>query len=226
MKPHVPIKLALFDLDGTLTQERSAWEYIHRRLGLWDGYAERFQEAFLREEIDYHRFCQLDAALWKGKRVDEIVGILQEIPLHDGIEGFLSYLKSKEIRTGIISSGLSFLADWIKGKFEFDEAVANELEALNGELTGDIRIHVHHDRKGEWVEWARQKFNAKNEEILAIGDSAGDIDMLQMAGVSIAFNSRSDQLESLATWSIRSSDLMDIIPHLVPLLGPQRSPKK
>jgi len=34
-------KLALFDLDGTLTTERSAWEYIHRRLGVWDGQAEK-----------------------------------------------------------------------------------------------------------------------------------------------------------------------------------------
>jgi phosphoserine phosphatase len=81
--------LALFDLDGTLTRERSAWEYIHRRLGVWEGNAERYQEAFLRGEIDYHRFCELDAAVWKGMKVPAGQRILREIPLYEGIEGLV-----------------------------------------------------------------------------------------------------------------------------------------
>ncbi len=215
-----PITLALFDLDGTLTQERSAWEYLHRRLGLWDGHAERFQEAFLRGQIGYDRFCQMDAALWKGIKTDEILILLREIPLHEGIGDLLAYLKSKGVKTAIISSGLSFLADWMKEEYGFDEAVANVLETRNGKLTGDIQIHVHHDRKGEWVERLRQKFSAQQKEILAIGDSAGDLGMFQKAGFSIAFNPRCEQLESLATWSIRSRDLRHVITCLVPFLGP------
>ena len=61
-------KLALFDLDGTLTRERSSWEYIHRRLGVWEENAEKFQEAFLRGEIDYNRFCELDAKIASSAR--------------------------------------------------------------------------------------------------------------------------------------------------------------
>lgn len=220
MKHPRPITLALFDLDGTLTQERSAWEYLHRRLGLWDGHAERFQEAFLRGQIDYDRFCQLDAALWKGMKTDEILSLLKEIPLQEGIRDLMTYLKSKGIKTAIISSGLSLLADWIKEQYGFDEAVANVLETKNGKLTGDIQIHVHHDRKGEWVERIRQKFGARQKEILAIGDSAGDLGMFQKAGFSIAFNSRCQELESLATWSIRSRDLRHVITCLMPFLEP------
>src|SRR5512136_1623632 len=107
-------KLALFDLDGTITQERSAWEYIHRRLDVWRGQAEKYQEAFLRGEIDYDRFCRLDAAIWKGMRISEVKKILMEIPVYEGLEDFLRYLRSKRIKLGIISSGLSVLADWVK----------------------------------------------------------------------------------------------------------------
>jgi len=213
-------KLALFDLDGTLTKEKSAWEYIHRRLGAWNGYAEKFQEAFLRGEITYDRFCQLDAEIWKGMKVLELERILREIPLYDGIDHFLGYLRSKGIKMGIISSGLSFLADWIAHRYAFDYAVANELGAEDGVLNGEIKINVHYDRKGEWVQDALQKFNLRKEEVLAVGDSPGDIVMFQMVGLSIAFNSLSPQLESLATLSIRSLDLRDLIPPLVPYLGP------
>ncbi len=213
-------KLALFDLDGTLTKERSAWEYIHRRLGVWEGYAEKFQEAFLKGEISYDRFCRLDAGIWKGMKAAELQRIVREIPLYEGIEDLLGYLRSKGIKLGIISSGLSFLSDWITEKYGFDYAVANELGVEDGVLNGEIKIHVHYDRKGEWVQEAQQKFNARNEEVLAIGDSPGDVTMFQMVGLSIAFNSSSVKIDSLATLSIRSSDLRALIPPLSPYLGP------
>ena len=220
MNPACRFKLALFDLDGTLTKERSAWEYIHRRLGVWDGYAERFQEAFLRGEISYERFCQLDAGIWKGMRAAELERIVREIPLYEGIEDLLGYLRSKGIKLGIISSGLSFLSDWMTEKYSFDYAVANELGVADGVLNGEIHIHVHYDRKGEWVQEAQRKFNARNEEVLAVGDSTGDVAMFQMAGLSIAFNSLSAKVDSLATLSIRSTDLRDLIPPLSSYLGP------
>jgi phosphoserine phosphatase len=215
-----PFKLALFDLDGTLTKEKSAWEYIHRRLGVWDGYAERFQEAFLRGEITYDRFCQMDAEIWKGMKASELERILREIPLYEGMEDLLRYLRSKGMKLGIISSGLSFLSDWIKDRYGFDYAVANELGVENGVLNGAIKINVHYDRKKEWVQEAQRRFQARKEEILAVGDSTGDVDMFQMAGLSIAFNSFSPQLNSVATLSIRSLDLRDLIPNLALHLGP------
>lgn len=213
-------KLALFDLDGTLTTEKSAWEYIHRRLGVWDGYAEKFQEAFHRGEIDYDRFCKLDAKIWKGMKVSVMERIVKEIPLHEGIEDLLGYLSSKGIKLGIISSGLSFLSDLVKEKYGFDYAVANELGVANGILNGEVKINVHYDQKGEWVQEAMRRFNTHKEEIMAIGDSTGDIQMFRMAGLSIAFNSLSPKLEAMATLSLRSMDLRDLIPALAPYLQP------
>jgi phosphoserine phosphatase len=213
-------KLALFDLDGTLTTEKSAWEYIHRRLGVWDGYAEKFQEAFHRGEIDYDRFCELDAKIWKGMKVSVMERIVKEIPLHEGIEDLLGYLSSKGIKLAIISSGLSFLSDLVKEKYGFDYAVANELGVANGILNGEVKINVHYDQKGEWVQEAMRRFNTHKEEIMAIGDSTGDIQMFRMAGLSIAFNSLSPKLEAMTTLSLRSMDLRDLIPALAPYLQP------
>ena len=213
-------KLALFDLDGTITQERSAWEYIHRRLDVWRGQAEKYQEAFLRGEIDYDRFCRLDAAIWKGMRISEVKKILMEIPVYEGLEDFLRYLRSKRIKLGIISSGLSVLADWVKENYGFDFAIANELGATDGTLNGEIKINVHYDQKGEWVQEAGRRFQASREEILAIGDGSGDVQMFRMAGLSIAFNSLSPQLNALATLCVRTMDMRDLIPPLVRHLGP------
>ena len=213
-------KLALFDLDGTLTTERSAWEYIHRRLGVWDRQAEKFQQAYLRREISYDEFCRLDAAIWKGMKVSEVKGILRQIPLQPGAGELIAYLREKGVRLGIISSGLSFLSERIKEEFGFDYAVANDLQTEDGILTGGIRINVHYDQKAEWVEDARRIFHLDKEEIFAVGDSSGDIPMFRGCDFSIAFNCFSPGLEAVATVCIRSCDLRDLIPVLVPYLGP------
>jgi hydroxymethylpyrimidine pyrophosphatase-like HAD family hydrolase len=55
------------------------------------------------------------------------------------------------------------------------------------------------------------------EEVIAIGDSLGDIDMFQMVGFCIAFNSSCQDLEKIADVCIPSQNLADIIPKL-PLL--------
>jgi phosphoserine phosphatase len=221
MQPNCPrkLKLALFDLDGTLTVEKSAWEYIHRRLGVWTGDAEKFQAAFLRGEISYDQFCRLDAAVWKGMKVAEVLGILQEIPFHPGVEDLVAYLREKDVRLGIISSGLSFLSERVKERFGFDYAVANDLGAEDGILTGDIDIHVQYDQKAEWVEDARRKFGVEREEVLAIGDSSGDVPLFQRCGMSIAFNCHSPQLKSVATFCSTGKDLRHLISILTPYLG-------
>jgi phosphoserine phosphatase len=148
--------------------------------------------------------------------------MLREVPLYEGIEDLVAYLKSQNIKLGIISSGLSLLAGWIKERYGFDFSVANELGVTDGVLDGTIRIHVHHDQKDKWVKQAKRTFRAKKEEVLAFGDSSGDIVMFQQAGLSIAFNSRSPRLDEVATLSIRSSDLRDLIPPLASYLGSAR----
>ncbi len=221
-----PFKLALFDLDGTLTQERSAWEYIHRRLGVWKGRAERYQEAFLRGEISYDRFCRLDAEIWKGMRVAEVQAILEEIPLHAGTEEFLGYLRSRGIKLGIISSGLSLLSGQLARKFGFHYEVANDLGATDGILNGEIKINVHYDRKGEWVQDAQRRFRTAREEILAFGDSSGDLIMFAMAGLSVAFNAVSEKVNAAATLCAPTKDLRDLIPVLDPYLNQNGTPFK
>jgi phosphoserine phosphatase len=212
-------KLALFDLDGTLTKEKSAWEYIHRYLGVWEGYAEKFQEAFIRGEISYDDFCRRDAEIWKGMKVAEVKKILGGIPFHSGTEELIAYLKKKNVKLGLISSGLSLLAEGVKERFGFDCAVANDLITEDGILTGDIKINVHYDQKAEWVERAREKFQVGKEEVLAVGDSSGDIPMFQGCGFSVAFNCLSPKLELIADVCVRTPDLRELIPILIPYLG-------
>jgi phosphoserine phosphatase len=214
MKRFQPFKLVIFDLDGTLTQERSIWEYIHMRLGKWYGFAEEYQKQFLAGKISYEEFCERDARVWKGMKVEELLEIIKTISFHSGVDELINYLKQKGLKLIMVSSGLSLLSYWVHQKYSFDYSVSNDLLHENGVLTGKVKIQVYYDKKAEWVERILKRFGVKPEEVIAIGDSKGDVDMFQMVGFSIAFNSSCRDLDQIASVCIQSKNLADIIPRL------------
>ncbi len=210
-------KLVIFDLDGTLTQERSIWEYIHKQLGMWYGFAEEYQNQFLAGKISYEEFCENDAQVWKGMRVEELLKIVKTVPFHPGVDELISYLKQKRLKLSMVSSGLSLLSNWVHKKYGFDYSVSNDLLYENGILTGKVKIQVYYDKKAEWVEKILKQFGVKPEEVIAVGDSKGDMDLFQMVGFSIAFNSSCSDLEQIASVCIRSQNLVDLIDIIIEL---------
>lgn len=214
MKKKEQFKLVIFDLDGTLTQERSIWEYIHKQLGKWYGFAEEYQNLFLAGKISYEEFCERDALVWKGMRVEELLEIAQTVPFHPGVDELINFLKQKGLKLSMVSSGLSILTNWVHQKYGFDYSVSNDLLHENGILTGKVKIQVYFDKKAEWVRKILNQFEVKPEEVIAIGDSKGDINMFQMVGFSIAFNSSCKELDQIASACIQSQNLADIIPKL------------
>lgn len=207
-------KLVVFDLDGTLTRERSIWEYVHICLGKWYGFAEEYQKQFLAGKISYEEFCERDAQVWKGMEVEELLEIVKTVPFHPGVDELIAFLKRKGLKLSVVSSGLSILSNWVHQKYGFDYSVSNDLLQENGVLTGKVKIQVHYDKKAEWVKRILEKFHLKPEEVIAIGDSRGDIDMFQMVGFSIAFNSSCSELNQIASVCIRSQNLAHVIPRL------------
>lgn len=207
-------KLVIFDLDGTLTKERSIWEYIHKRLGKWYGFAEEYQNQFLAGKISYEEFCERDAQVWKGMRVEELLEIVKTVSFHPGVDELIRYFKDRGLKLSMVSSGLSLLSDWVHQTYGFDYSVSNDLLHENGILTGKVRIRVYYDRKAEWVEKILKQFDFKPEEVIAIGDSLGDLDMFQIVGFSIAFNSSCSDLDKIANICVRSQNLADLIPKL------------
>jgi phosphoserine phosphatase len=207
-------KLVIFDLDGTLTQERSIWEYIHKQLGKWFGFAEEYQKRFLAGEISYDRFCELDAEVWKGMKVEALSKIVQGVPFHSGVDELIGHLKNKGLKLAMVSSGLSLLSSWVHQRFGFDYSVSNDLLHEKGTLTGKVKIQVYYDKKAVWVKKILKQFRVKPGEMIAIGDSRGDLELFRMAGLSVAFNSSCKDLDQAASVCIQSQNLADIIPQL------------
>lgn len=207
-------RLALFDLDGTLTQPRSLWQYIHQALGLWEAQGFGFLARYQAGEIDYSTFCHLDAALWRGRSLAELRQIVQAVPFYFGADELLAYLKRQGLRLALISSGLTLLSDWVSDRFGFDFAIANELELADERLTGNVHIRVYPGHKGYWAEHLMEQWQIPPSEVIAFGDSPCDGDLFRLAGFAVAINPIADELKAMVDLCFTSENLASLIEHL------------
>lgn len=182
------IRVVFFDCDGTLTSVRSSWQYLHERLGLWHEHADSFQRKFRAGEIGYEEFCRRDAELWKGLPETRVREVLREIPYHHGVKETMETLRAAGIETVILSTGLSFLVDRVREELGVGRAVANELVVEDGVLSGDIRINIQHDLKGDWVARILSDMGFDKEEAAAVGDGEGDLAMFEAVGLAIGYH--------------------------------------
>jgi len=204
------IKLAFFDCDGTLTTIKSSWEYVHRRLDIWNEKADQYQTLFRAGKIDYHEFCRRDALLWRGLLVSRVTEILRDIPYQNGCRETIRALKEKGIYTVILSTGLSLLINRIREDLCIDMAFANDLLSENGYLTGEIKINVDFDKKDLLVEKTLADMNITKEQSCAIGDGEGDTGMFNAVGLPIAFCPEG-KIPGSAQHVVRNPSLSDIV---------------
>ena len=179
------VRIVFFDCDGTLTDVKSSWQYLHERLGLWDENADEYQCLFRSGRIDYYEFCRRDAALWKGLPESRILEIMGEIKYRKGVKEAVACLNASGIFTAILSTGLASLVDRAKRDLGVTFAVANELIIEEGVVTGGIRINVEHDNKGFWVRKILGRMGFGKEEAAAVGDGEGDLGMFEEVGLTI-----------------------------------------
>lgn len=187
------IKLAVFDIDGTLTTVKSVWEHIHRELCLWEGKCDVYQEQFLAGEISYDKFCQLDAAYWQGLPVQKLEEITGAIPYQPGVPELFEGLRARGVKTALVSTGLNLLAGRVAGELGVDYCLANEVEVRKGFITGRARIQVSVDvpglRKGDHVRQMIDQLGINRAAAISVGDSIGDLDMFLETGRSFLVHS-------------------------------------
>jgi len=211
-----PFLAALFDLDGTLTPIPSFWQHLHEVMDQWHGAAEEFQRRFRDGRIDYATFCRLDAERWKGRPAAELRRIADAVPLRPGAREVVLALKRQGLKIGVISTGLTLLADRIHRELGLDFTIANRLVVHEGRITGEVKINVEHARKDEAVNLFCNQFGIPAQRILGVGDSEGDIPLFRAVGFSLAFNPETEEVARRATRSCRAENLLEILLHLPP----------
>jgi phosphoserine phosphatase len=183
------MRLIVMDVDSTLVQGEVI-EMLAAHAGFEPEVA-AITEAAMRGELDFEESLRKRVALLEGVPASALDEVYDAIVLAPGARTMVRTLRRLGYRFAIVSGGFSQITDRLAADLGIHFARANELEIVDGRLTGRILGEVV-DRAGKAA--ALRQFAAEvgvpEASVIAIGDGANDLDMLSAAGLGIAYNAK------------------------------------
>ncbi|MDD7813768.1 phosphoserine phosphatase SerB [Mycobacterium sp. CSUR Q5927] len=182
-------RLIVFDVDSTLIQGEVI-EMLAARAGAGDAVA-AITEAAMRGELDFAESLHHRVATLAGLPAGVIDEVAQQIELTPGARTTLRTLRRLGFKCGVVSGGFRQVIAPLADELKLDFVAANELEVVDGKLTGRV-IGPVVDRAGkaDALREFAEKAGVPLEQTVAVGDGANDIDMLATAGLGVAFNAK------------------------------------
>jgi phosphoserine phosphatase len=182
-------RLIVFDVDSTLVQGEVI-EMLAARAGA-EAEVRAVTEAAMRGEIDFTESLRRRVAVLAGLPEPVLGEVANELELTPGARTTIRTLKRLGFRCGVVSGGFTRVISRLVEDLALDFYAANELEVVDGRLTGRVVGEVV-DRPGKAVALRRfaDAYDIPLEQCVAVGDGANDIDMLTTAGLGIAFNAK------------------------------------
>ena len=183
-------KLLAMDMDSTLITIECIDEIADMH-GLKPQVA-AITEAAMRGEIAFNESLTRRVALLRGLDAAALMRVYQErLTLSPGAETMLAAVRRAGLRTLLVSGGFTFFTDRIRQRLELDFSHANQLEIVDGELTGRVvGTLVNAEEKRETVLRACAEIGATADQSIVMGDGANDLQMMAVAGLSVAFRAK------------------------------------
>lgn len=182
-------RLIVFDVDSTLIQGEVI-EMLADRVGAQDAVA-AITEAAMRGDLDFAASLEQRVATLAGLPVEVLEDVADQLQLTPGARTTLRTLRRLGYYCGVVSGGFRQVVEPLADELTLDFVAANELEILDGKLTGRL-VGTIIDRAGKAKalrDFAHQA-GVPLEQTVAVGDGANDIDMLATAGLGVAFNAK------------------------------------
>lgn len=202
-------RLICFDMDSTLI-ETEVIDELAIRAGVGDE-VKVITESAMRGEIDFTESFRRRCALLKGLDVSVMQEIAENLPITEGADRLMRVLKKVGFKIAILSGGFTYFGNYLKQKFGIDYVYANELEVIDGKLTGRyLGEVVDGKRKAELLRLIAQVENVDIRQTVAVGDGANDLPMISIAGLGIAFHAK-PKVKATAEQSISTIGLDGIL---------------
>ncbi|AWX15809.1 phosphoserine phosphatase SerB [Mergibacter septicus] len=181
--------LLVMDMDSTAIQIECIDEIA--KLANVGEQVSAITEQAMRGELDFEQSLRQRVQALKGQSEQLLEQVRQQLPLTSGLTRLVKTLQQKGWRIAIASGGFTYFTEDLKQRLQLDFTVANELDIVDGVLTGELKGQiVDAQYKADTLLSLAQDYNIPLTQTIAIGDGANDLPMLHRASLGIAFHAK------------------------------------
>ena len=202
------IKLVVFDLDNVII-DGEAIDEIGKLANVEDDIAEITEKA-MQGEIDFETSIKDRVQLLEGTSIEDIEKVAEDLPLMPGACKTVKCLKDKGVDVAIISGSFDVVADKVSDKLGVDTVYTNSFTVEDGKLTGEVTGPLVSGSKLDVLKDHVDEAGITLDEVVAVGDGANDISMIESAGCGIAFNAK-DSVKEIADVVVEEKDLCKVL---------------
>lgn len=201
-------------MDGVIFRERNFWMELHKAYGTFEE-GKVLTKKYLHTDYDM-LVKKVVEGLWKGKDYETYLEVVNSYEYLDGVKETFEYVKSKGLKTAIISASSIDVVRRVQRDFGVDFVFGNELVFRGGKVSGEFNWPVAggHEEKAKIVRTLCKDLGISSSEVIFIGDSKIDVEAFKEVGLSIAFNSDCNELKEVATYVVNSQNLSGVIRYL------------
>ena len=203
-------KMLVCDMDSTLIQNECIDE-IADLINLKKEIAE-ITEQTMMGHLSFDESIKKRVSLLKGINVSAFEKIINEkIKLQPYVVEWIDYVKKFNLKTIIVSGGFTFFVEFVKNTLRMDQAYANELQMVDGVLTGKLYGDIiNAEKKANIIKSLTDQYGFKSDEVISIGDGANDLLMLKESGLSISMHGK-PILNDYVDWTVRKNYFLTLI---------------
>ena len=184
------IKLMVSDMDSTLISIETIDE-VARQVGLSNEVSFITEEA-MQGQLDFSESFKKRLSILKGVGTESFNEVYKnKMELNPGASELVKFLKSIKIKTALVSGGINFFAEKVSDVLGIDTYRANDVEIKNEALTGKVLGKVVDAKaKANYIEELCNYYGLSPKQVIAIGDGANDLEMMKLAGLSVAYQGK------------------------------------
>lgn len=205
--------LVVLDVDSTLIEDEVI-ELVADYAGVRNRVTEVTERA-MRGELDFEGSLRERVALLAGVSLAQVAEVRQRITVTNGVPEMIEAVHAGGGRVGAVSGGFHEILDslardlgldlWRANRFEVDES-----GLLTGRVTGPI---IGREAKAHTLRSWAQSLDVPMDRTVAVGDGANDLGMMEIAGLSVAFDAKPIVREH-ASVVLRDRDMTQLLPLL------------
>ena len=197
--------LLVMDMDSTAI-EIECIDEIAKLAGTGEQVA-AVTELAMQGKLDFSQSLHQRVATLTNSSEAILQQVISTLPLMPGLELLVTELKKHNWRVAIASGGFTYFADYLKETLGLDAAFANQLDIVDGKLTGKVLGDVvDAQAKADCLQRLALQYDIPTSQTVAMGDGANDLVMMSVAGLGAAFHAK-PIVKQKANTSVSNADL-------------------